>query len=187
MQACEKTVLQTKFAEYLSRLDPERDTSSVKPEEALFYLQDLAARRNQVAHGVLPDDLLSTELLTSYIDFFEAFGHGLYQVCQLEVLPYIVDHQAIPLGTPSDVFLKGEVVCIPISDMTLKVGDAIVARSGDGKTLQVGWIKEMQLADTSHDEIVISNEVEVGLHLTFKSKKSHAFFLPKVSLTNLVY
>lgn len=177
--ACNRMLSKQIFKNYLEHVYPERDASSIKIEEALSYLQDLAERRNQVAHGVLPDELLSNEILLSYIDFFEAIGHGLYQVCYEYVLPHIVEFQAIPLGNPTDVLLKGSVICLFMNNVKIKVGDIIIARSSDGTCFYSGAIEEIQLDDISHAEIEISARAEVGLRLPFKNKSTYDYFLPK--------
>jgi hypothetical protein len=180
--ACERILSKQVFRDYLKQIYPERETSSIKSEDAFFYLQDLAERRNQVAHGVLPDELLSNDILQSYLIFFEAFGKGLYQVCQSDVLPYVVKYRAIPLGTPSDVLIGGSVVCLYINDVKIKVGDEIIARSGDGKNFYSGAIEEIQIEDVSHGEVLVSTRVEVGLRLPFKCKKTYDFFLSNTSI-----
>jgi len=176
--ACERILLKPVFRDYLKQIYPERESSSIKPEEAFFCLQDLAERRNKVAHGVLPDELLSNDILQAYVEFFEAFGQGLYQVCQSDVLPYIVKYQAIPLGRPSDVFCEGKVICIHVCEIKLKIGDRIIARENKSGTFFSGAIEEIQLDDKPHDELFVSTKLEVGLRLPFKSKKTYDFFLP---------
>lgn len=180
--ACGRILTKPSFMCYLKQIYPERDSASIKPEEAFFCLQDLAERRNQVAHGVLPDELLSNDILQSYVAFFEAFGKGLYEVCLSDVLPYVVTYQAIPLGTPSNVFCKGNVICLYISDTKIKIGDILIARSGDGKNFILGTIEEIKIDDVRQEAVSVSTRVEIGLRLPFKSKRNYDFFLPNADI-----
>lgn len=178
--ACNRVLSKKIFTDYLKKVYPERDVSLVKPEDALFFLQDLAERRNQVAHGVLPDDLLSNGILITYLDFFESFCCGLHQVCHEHILSFIAEHKSISLGKPTDIFRKGSVICIFLSDINIKVNDKIIARSGDGHSFFIGPIEEIRIDNTPHEEIAVSSKTEIGLRLPFHSKKSYEYFLPTI-------
>lgn len=75
--------------------------------DAAFVVNDLAERRNALAHGVT-SDVLSIELLGSYIAVVEAFAEALYDSVASETLRVILTEQAVTdfgtLGRPDRVF-----------------------------------------------------------------------------------
>lgn len=77
--------------------------------DTVFVVNDLAERRNALAHGVT-SDLLSLELLGSYIAVAEAFAEALYEAVASGTLRVILAETAITdfgtLGRPDRVFQR---------------------------------------------------------------------------------
>lgn len=75
--------------------------------DSMFVINDLAERRNALSHGV-SSDLLSLDILGSYISVVEAFSEALYTAVASEVLRVILTQEAIndfgSLGRPDRVF-----------------------------------------------------------------------------------
>jgi len=69
----------TLFTDYLKTVNPDRDVTNIKAAEAFFFLDDLAERRNEVAHGAPSEILNNSILLDYYITFFETYGPALYE------------------------------------------------------------------------------------------------------------
>lgn len=81
------------------------------PDEgrATYVVDDLAERRNALAHGSGGDDLLSLELLHSYVTVVEGFAWALYERVATAVLRIMMSGQAdsvTALGRPNRVFRK---------------------------------------------------------------------------------
>ncbi|WP_158647829.1 HEPN domain-containing protein [Nocardioides houyundeii] len=81
------------------------------PDEGdpVFVINDLAERRNALAHGIT-SDLLSFELLGSYVAVIEAFAEALYASAASATLRVILAEGAIiefgSLGRPDRVFRR---------------------------------------------------------------------------------
>ncbi len=164
------------FFEYLQSIHPGRDVANLRLPEAFFFLNDLAERRNEVAHGMLPDDILSNKLLLDYINFFEVYGHALYDVVCSEALEYEIKYKGFKLGSPIAVLHKGKVVCITVKDTVVKVGDLLVAKTTDSNYPYLsGEIQELQVDNRSYP--IVEPEVNVGILVPFKAKLNYSFFL----------
>jgi hypothetical protein len=65
------------FAEYLVQEYPGRNHASIAADEMFYYLNDLAERRNEVAHGS-PSQLLSNQILLDYVAFIDAYCNSTF-------------------------------------------------------------------------------------------------------------
>jgi len=171
----------TSFTTYLQTEYPDLDLEIIQQEEkGFYYLNDLAERRNEVAHGALPDaGIPSNDILLDYIKFFDAYSQALYEVLQNEVLHYKVKYQGIELGKPVKVWLKGTVICISLKEITLKIGDLLVAKPVK-KSLpyQAGKIKKIQVKRKKYDEWLASSQEEIiCMQVNYKAKENQTFFL----------
>ena len=71
------------FTVFLRHEDAERsvDLYLRRDDDVVFFrLADLANRRNDVAHGIGPGDIMSRDMLRSYIDFIQAYCEATAQV-----------------------------------------------------------------------------------------------------------
>lgn len=101
--------------------------------EPHFYLDDLADRRNMVAHGEVPPDVLSLDVLHEYIDGLRLFGALLFERALCGVLHLTLPNAAVPLGRPTASYKSGRILCFcPDARFTLKLGDSLVWETGGG-------------------------------------------------------
>lgn len=164
------------FKEYLQAVFPGRNVTKIRPHEAFMFLDDLAERRNEVSHGMPPDDILSNDLLLEYIKFFDIYGKALYEVIRNESLQYSLKYNGIELGTPMSVFKDGRVVCISIKKTTIKEGDMLIAKTSDpNRPYLAGEIQELQVNNMRCSEV--KPEADVGILVPFKAKISYLFYL----------
>ena len=163
------------FIEYL--LSKLADTEAIE-EADLSYIDDLADRRNDVAHGVPTEDILSTELLLDYVNFFDIFGKALHEVASSYLLEFEVRKSSIYIGKPIVVY-NNSVVCISIANTNIKVNDLLIAMIDNG-TLPYRWgkILEIQVNNISYTEIMSSlNRIDVALRVEFKAKDTYSYYL----------
>jgi hypothetical protein len=164
------------FVDYLFTIDPTRDPNSVTPQEAFFYLEDLADRRNDVAHGVAPDMLLSNKILLDYVTFFEAYGQSLYDAIRRETLPHVIKYQSpILLGSAIAVY-NNNIVCVCLNNIAIRVGDMLIAQTPENVYYD-GAIEEIQVDNVSLQEVPPSESVNVGMKVPFKAKRNQIFML----------
>ena len=175
----EKIKMNAQFSKYLSDQFPGRKTANIRSKEIFFYLNDLAERRNDVAHGTPTEDILNNKYLSEYINFFISFGFALHDIVRNESLQFELKYQGVELGSPICVLNKGYVVCIASKKSKLKIGDLIVAKTNDkNNPYLMGEIQELQIENSKVLEV--GPECDVGIRVPFKAKMTHSFFvIPK--------
>ncbi len=171
------------FIHYLKSKHPDRNAEDITPSEYLFYLNDLAERRNEVAHGSLPEEVLSNDLISDYIDFLKCYAEALYEVVYSEALSYMIKflkkNRGVELGKAIKIFPKIEVIGILLKNVSMSIGDLIVAETANSKLPYLaGEIKDIRVGNVSYKEISADSEgKEIGIRVSFKAKENQKFFL----------
>ncbi len=166
------------FTSFLRDEDPERDLEIylAKNDDVVFSrLNDLASRRNDVAHGSPVADILSRDILRSYVNFTEAYADGLVAVVYEQTLPYMLKH-AVMLGTPISV-IDNRIVCVDFPSGHIAVGDTLIAKTQDtSRPFRGGSILEIQQDHISLDEVNGRPGIKIGLLVEFGAKQNHVFY-----------
>jgi hypothetical protein len=163
------------FADYLKCVYPSRTITDIKPDEALYFLDDLAERRNEVAHG-MPGDLLSNAILLEYIAFLEAYGRALYEAIRADALAFAI-LRSIPLGSAIAVYNKS-IVCFSITKLTVSQGDLLLAKTKDKHNPQLcSPIVELQANKKTFSDVTAKRTRKIAARVTFRAKMNHNFHL----------
>lgn len=162
------------FAEYLAKTFPERNINTLNHKEMFYYINDLAERRNEVAHGYV-DNWLDNKILLEYVEYVEAFGEGLYTLLCEELSRFLVAHKAVDLGLPFAVF-KNCIVCVELKDTVVSVGDTLIASTGNRRRPHVsGQIEEIQIEHKSVRSVPPSAGTKVALRVGFRARKTYRY------------
>jgi hypothetical protein len=168
---------------FLTEEDPERDLSTYLAggDEVVFArLNDLANRRNDVAHGTPVDDILSRDLLRSYIGFVEAYASGLALVVYERSLPFMLK-RAVALGAPIAVH-DHRIVCVNLAVGQMTVGDTLIAKTQDtSRPYKGGPIKEIQQNKIQLKTINGGPDVQIGMLVEFGAKENQEFYFLNAS------
>lgn len=166
------------FMDFLKEEDPDRDVQAYLAggDDAVFArLNDLANRRNDVAHGTPVDDILSRDILRSYIGFIEAYASGVALVVYERSLPFMLK-RAVALGAPVAVF-DHRVVCVNLPAGQLTVGDTLIARTQDtSRPFKAGAIKEIEQNHVKLNTVAGGTDVQVGMLVEFGAKDNQEFY-----------
>jgi len=181
IQTISQRVLQTEeFKNYIKdKLNlNEQDNPSI--DETYYLLNDLAERRNDVAHGV-PSEILQNEILSDYIDFFEKYANGLIEVLTSELLSLEITEHGVELGSLTDVYSEGKIICIYTNKLPIKKGDTLIGKNSN----LIVKSKILGIKLNELDVSSISNEIneEIGVLLENKFKKNFKVYLLKNYLT----
>jgi hypothetical protein len=136
-----------------------------------FVIDDLADRRNEVAHGS-PAILLSTELLGAYINVVEAYAYAIYRVAVSAALEQAVKHHGTCLGHPKEVY-GNRVLGITIRGQRISLGDLIVSQVGD--TYRCGHVRSLEVDGVRHKKIEARSSVDVGMVIGIRPKMNHLY------------
>jgi len=156
-------------------------------------LKELAQRRNEIAHGVQVDNILSTEILqTEYINFLRQYAQSLNQVLQASISSFqkilLADElkNYICIGSPVKVWQKGYIAGFPdvSNDITsrITVGDQVIIEISKKRSKEYKKIKIMQIYvnETPQEYIELSTlPLSFTLKLNEKIKENHVVFVKK--------
>lgn len=105
-------------------------------------IDDLAERRNEIAHGS-PAQLLSSNQIAEYVSFFDAFAHSAYSVLRRHLACYVVAHHATSLGKVDRVHYK-RVLCLDLGILPegtwVEVNDPLAIDLGSRFGYEIGSI-----------------------------------------------
>ena len=145
------------------------------PDKVVFAdLDDLAWRRNVVAHG-WPDDTLSIEMMKERTEFICVLGECIYEVLRQSALPHIVKHRCHVLPEPLKVF-NSSIVCFHLEAGSIAKGSQIVVCRANGTYLE-GKITQLELNHVQQTEVVAPPPVDVACLVDFKAKLNYEYFL----------
>jgi hypothetical protein len=126
------------FKSYLAAAPRERGLL----DAGLGVIDDLAERRNEIAHGS-PTQLLTRDQMTEYVLFFNAFARSAYSVLRRHLACFVVAHHASPLGKVERVHYK-RVFCLNLGVLSegtwVEVDDPIALDLGPNIGYEVGSI-----------------------------------------------
>ena len=166
------------FHDYLTNVEGVEAIERLSNAVVLKDLDDLAQRRNEVAHGA-PATILANESMLSRVSFIEQLGAAMFAVTDAELVRYLAIHACDPLPSPIAVYGKS-VVCFPLEAVSLRVGSRIVTRSPTGE-IRHGEVVRIELDGSPLPEVSAPPPVQVGLELNFVVKKTYDFFLVRQS------
>lgn len=165
------------FQGFLAGFDAERQKSLNSGHDPFVELNDLAERRNEVAHGSV-SDLLANELLLDYARVVEAYGKSVYEIVNSEALSFEVDrHGSAPIECV-DIF-NDHIVCLEIGKgTTVTRGDVLVANlTGSPLPVIGGEILEIQIDNVDVAGVSALDGLKIGLRVAFKAKNNQTFRL----------
>lgn len=164
------------FDSHYTSIHRTQPSANASPSALFAPIDDLAERRNEIAHGS-PAALLSNELVAELIAFVEAYSSALHYTIKQAALPFEAQHLGRPLGPPLKVF-NNSIVCIDIANIPITTGDWLIAKPArEGAPFLDGEIVEIQINSVSHKAIHPATQTSVALRVDFSAKKNQEFFL----------
>ncbi|MGH1285117.1 HEPN domain-containing protein [Bacillus toyonensis] len=145
---------------------------------AFEKIDDLAERRNQVAHGG-HTELLSLDILLDYINFFELYSGTFYEVLMMEIVKFRLENDLaiISLEPPLETYGR-HIACFNIVDRKICVGDSIYAKTNNpSEPVRYGIIESIRCNDQSCQVIEATESVHVGLKVNFKVRENYQFYV----------
>lgn len=139
-------------------------------ERAFSFLNDLAERRNEVAHGI-SSDLLGHDILLEYLNLLNILGETIYDVVLQNLKQEEVRFIGSKIGKPTDIFKDGYVSCILSNNVQIRKDDYIVAQNDN--ELVSGRILGIQIDEVEVNEVNEESSIEIGLRTDCRIKKTH--------------
>jgi hypothetical protein len=172
---CRQSVLTDGFKNFVESLHPPRVIPNNQPESVLQEIDDLADRRNEVAHGAV-SNTLSLDLLAEYVNITRHFGFALYEVVADELAGYKVNHKGVLLGKPIQIF-NHNIVCINTKGYEIKNLDYLVIKTKDrARPFRLAQVRSIQINGQDVDSTPKGKDVLVGLKVDRRAKKTYDIF-----------
>jgi len=149
-------------------------------DESMGAVDDLAARRNDVAHGNT-SELLTSQQLTEYVEFFRVLARSYVTLLRAQLTRYLVEHKGHRLGKPDEVHYKSVVVLdlefLPPGTL-LRRGDLVAMRppSGD-KQFESGQILNIRTSIGDVESVLAEAKLMAGIELDFRPRKGCTLFV----------
>lgn len=142
---------------------------------SFFRFDDVAERRNEVAHGSTPSDILSIDIFLGYAAIVAAFCQALVRRATSAGLAALTQHHGHERGDPIAVY-NNEIVCLSCSVVPIAVGDLLVARLPSGD-YSAGLISSLQVESASQQQVdPAGSVVDVGMKIDFHAKQNQVFW-----------
>lgn len=145
----------------------EKDYSNIdgqKSSRLFAIIDDIADRRNDIAHGVENIEILHPSIIITYIQFIKAYSVSLFKVLENELLEFKYSNQSRPIEKIG--VLKNEVLLCELKDIELDYTSKLIAkRNGQFPEYLECSIKEIQLNGKKIENVAREQELKVGIQL----------------------
>ncbi|TYS45622.1 MAE_28990/MAE_18760 family HEPN-like nuclease [Bacillus infantis] len=154
------------------------DNEDIRPEEAFKLLNDLAERRNRVAHGTEENDILDLEQLSRYVDYIEKLANCLNEVIAIQAIPHLVQSgdNITLLGQPLRIF-SDKTLGIELEGVIISKGSTLFLMREDGKYSST-VINSIQINNDEFTDIDATKEkFQVAINISKKIKETDIVYL----------
>ncbi|MBB1386903.1 hypothetical protein H5119_15380 [Pseudoalteromonas sp. SG45-5] len=156
-----------------SKFDNPEGTSS---KQLFKAIDEIADRRNEVAHGTKVLNLLTPELILEYCVFFQSYSESLYHCLTDRVLNQKVNVKSTPIK-PISVF-NNSILCCDASDIELtSASKIIVERKSVYPNFITVNIEGMQVNNDAVKSVKLEDKVDVGIKVDAHITNSNNFYL----------
>lgn len=144
-------------------------------ENAYFVIDDLAERRNEVAHGSSPQQLLDAQFLLAYIDVVEAYLLALGRAAAGWVTNLAVVHVGVALRRPDAVYSAGWIAGFRALPARVRVNDVLAVVSN--RAARCVRVDSIEVSRRPYRSAAVGSSV--GLKLTAPvSRRARLFRMP---------
>jgi len=131
------------FINNVARLFPDRKLEDLHDQAVYQMIDDLADRRNDVAHGNI-SDTLSHEMLEPYIDLVNATAVAIHEIAVSSLFPLYSLHLGSMESKPISVF-NNEIICFTVHGITVHRGDLLIGWNQKRSQYIGGAIHEIEV------------------------------------------
>ena len=137
------------------------------------FLDELADRRNRIAHGSV-SDILSFELQEQMLTKVKIFGQELDKIGFENVLPYLIEksYKIDRIYNPNKVT---KLLCFELEKEQISVDDFIIRRFGDKYTYST--IKSIEINHVKYEQYNSQENTDVGIMLDKSRKLDEEYWL----------
>ena len=140
-------------------------------------LNELISYRNEAAHGVVDEILLTQELL-DLGDFTKCLCQALAELVTYQIIQKQISiGKAQEIGEVTEWFKKSKAAVAKINNSNLSIGTNVFLVRERSSYCQLARIESIKVNDISQESIEITNETEVGLKFHIDAKKGLKIYI----------
>jgi len=151
-----------------------------KGDELFKLIDDLVARRNDIAHGENIDNILNITEFSDYVNFLESYGRAVFQTLVERKNQYESEYLYKKIDNVKGIYKSGSVLCFEIENNEIRIGDYIIVKLQDGGFLKKE-ILEIEKDNIKFHNLLITNLENIGVNLGGGLSNGQIFFLRKSS------
>ncbi|MEZ2226781.1 MAG: MAE_28990/MAE_18760 family HEPN-like nuclease [Microcoleus sp.] len=141
-------------------------------------LNELITYRNDAAHGSIVDDTVGTKELLELGEFVEILCQSLAELVTFKVISRQTGiGKAKEIGQITEWFKKPRAGVAKVKEITLSVGKNIFLVNEASSFCQLATIENIMINDVCQEQVVITNEQEVGLKFDIDAKKGLSIYV----------
>ena len=155
-------------------IDEYSNTSSIKHDILYSTINELADRRNDVAHGVDNIDIISSEMVLEYIVFIKNYGESLFNLLHDKILE--CEFEKLGVAVKQIAVYDNRILCIKLSNTKLSLNSKIlVYRKKIFPKYVIANINDIQIDGVSHQKVNDNITADVGLDLDQRILETNKF------------
>ncbi|WP_375322728.1 MAE_28990/MAE_18760 family HEPN-like nuclease [Aliivibrio logei] len=156
--------------------------SSLPLSKVFDIIDELAERRNHIAHGVDSDDILDSDEVINICRFIKDFSSSLNLFLNHSVLERIIttNNDSLVMNKVELPILNvfgNKVLCINSNNLNISLSSKIVIVRDLKEKYKIANIEEMQESSKSIESVDITKSVDIGLKLSESIKHTNTFYL----------
>ncbi|MFM2292574.1 MAG: hypothetical protein RIS29_2387 [Bacteroidota bacterium] len=136
-------------------------------------MNELAERRNEVAHGV-PSEILSNQIILDYFNYFKKIAHAITEVVLLHSNRININENGQLINELTDCYKGGTILCFNTNFQKLNKGDYIFGVNDS--SIVKAKILNIQLEDIDIESTDESQDYEIGVLIDKPFKKNHKVY-----------
>jgi len=150
-----------------------------RTEKDIVYnkINDLVERRNQIAHGSETLYILGISGLEPYIQFLEVYCQAIFETLFEEFIKQESIYTFQKIEKVVQIF-GSKILGFEIENYTIKVGDLLIIETAEGRFYKKP-ILEIQLNNITHQELTISEKIDISVRVEPKIKENQKFYIAK--------
>lgn len=145
----------------------------LKPDKVFSFLNELADRRNQIAHGSIAD-ILSIDLQSDLIKKVKLFAQEMDAIGFEKVLPYLIgkSYKIEKIYNPDK---STKLLCFQLKQGRINVGDIIIKKNCDGFTYC--RIESVEVNHVQYELFETKEATDVGVMLDKNRKLQEEYWI----------
>lgn len=150
---------------------------SNKGDELFRLIDELVARRNDIAHGEDIDNIINVREFDEYVDFLEGYGRAIFQTLIEKIYQLEAEHLYKEIDNVIKIY-RGSILCFEIEGNEISVGENIIVKLLDG-----GFMKKeilgIQKDSKDFEHLVVEEPEDIGINVGVGISKGQTFFIKK--------